>query len=143
METKNNNQVPQEQALHLIQSGLNIFRDEIFRLQTELEKLKQPEFKVLRGGYTYKDGVVPTPPNCYIPQPGEVVLIGHNDDNYSPRIFVKYDQSSNDPFICVIKCNEKGYRQGREYATYYWEYCRRLNGEIIEFGCDKAKNNGK
>ena len=55
METKNNNQVPQEQALHLIQSGLNILRDEIFRLQTEIEKLKQPEFKVLRGGYTYKD----------------------------------------------------------------------------------------
>ena len=54
-ETKNNNQVPQEQAVHLIKSGLNIFRDEIFKLQCELDKLK------------------PT----YIPQPGEVVDYTH------------------------------------------------------------------
>lgn len=58
-------------------------------------------------------------------------------DDFKPRIFVKYDKGSNEPFECVAKGHELEYRNGEPYKTITWKLCRRISGEIIEFGCDK------
>jgi hypothetical protein len=108
---------------------------------SEIPNSCEPEFKVCRGGYTIKDGVVPTPDSThYIPQPGEVVEVSEYKDQWLRRIFIKV--KLNNIFECVTqdseRYNEKYYREGdSKYLTTEWKFCRRLSGEIIEFGCDK------
>ena len=93
---------------------------ELNRLQGELDKLKRK--------------------NLYIPQPGEIVEISCDEKNWHVRIFVKYDKNLVNPFVCVNgDGNEARYKDGEQYKTTSWGLCRRLNGEIVEFGCDKPK----
>ena len=101
-------------------------QNELNRLQGELDKLKQE--------------------NLYIPQPGEVVEISCDEKNWYVRIFVKYDKNLVNPFVCVngdIAGNEARYKDGVQYKTTSWGLCRRLNGEIVEFGCDKPQQESK
>lgn len=109
MESRNNNQVPQEQAWHLLQSKLN-------ELQAELDKLKQPD---------------------YIPQPGEVVEVSDDGESWHRRIFVEYKYKK---FFCIGNLVEADYKNGIHTDLNRWRFCRRLSGEIIEFGCDKPKD---
>lgn len=92
---------------------------ELRRLQIELNKLNQE--------------------NLYIPQPGEVVLVDDSGDDFQPRIFITYSKCSPFPFVCVAKDDEQEYKNGKNHETVTWKLCRRLNGEIVEFGCDKPK----
>jgi len=106
---------------------------ELNRLQAELDKLKQlPDGMI--GNSSDSSYIEKT--DHYIPQPGEVVLIDDKGDDFKPRIFVKYNKRSNEPFECVCNMDEDEYRCGESYETNTWKLCRRLSGEIIEFGCD-------
>ena len=101
-----------------IQSQLNLLQAELDALKSNLSE-------------------IPNSSDHYIPQPGEVVLIDDNGDDFAPRIFVKYNKYSKHPFECVIPIDEEEYKQGKEYRTNNWRYCKQISGEIIEFGCDK------
>ena len=80
-------------------------------------------------------------PDDYIPQPGEVVEVATARKVFVTRIFTRYDPSSDSPFMTIVNdltdtaCNN--YRKGLYYGETDWRFCRRLSGEIIEFGCDK------
>jgi len=110
-----------------IQSQLNL-------LQAELDKLKQLPDGMIGNS---SDSPYVEHNNHYIPQPGEVVLIYDDGDDFEPRIFLKYNKGTNEPFECVAKSHEGEYRNGESYETITWKFCRRISGEIIEFGCDK------
>ena len=81
-------------------------------------------------------------PNHYIPKVGEVVEVS-DGGGWGRRVFIEY---KNDAKTHHFKCLSAGagdedelkYRNGdTTYDASHWRYCRRLNGEIIEFGCDK------
>jgi hypothetical protein len=77
-------------------------------------------------------------PNHYIPKVGEVVEVGQCGNDWQERIYTGPGDKEF-PFACVDgddSYNEM-YRNGKKYQIITWQYCRRLNGEIIEFGCDK------
>lgn len=113
-----------------IQSQLN-------ELQAELNKLKQlPDGMI---GNSSDSPYVETD-NHYIPQPGEVAEVSDYKVDLEPRIFLKYNIGTDEPFECVAKGHEEEYRNGEPYKTITWKLCRRLSGEIIEFGCDKPKD---
>lgn len=111
------------------------------QIQTKLNeavmniKTLQAELDALKSNLSEKSN------SCdhYIPQPGEVVEV-KRDDDYRKRIFVEYREGGNYPFVCVIFQDNEEYRNGLEYDTNTWKFCRRLHGEIIEFGCDKPKD---
>lgn len=104
-------------------------------LQAELDKLKQlPDGMIGNSSDShYVDN------DHYIPQPGEVVEAGDSKKNLLKRIFVEYRNETDFPFICIAKSQEDKYRKGENYDKIDWKFCRRLSGEIIEFGCDKPK----
>lgn len=77
--------------------------------------------------------------NHYVPQPGEVVEATDFGVIFYNVIFVKYNKESDEPFVCVGIGDEYLYKSGQSHSNVGWRRCRRLNGEIIEFGRDKVK----
>lgn len=78
----------------------------------------------------------------YTPQPGEVVEVTSDVRlPWEKRVFLKVSKYGQ---FKVVNNGLDGqdvtnYRNGNNYKTATWQFCRRLNGEIIEFGCDKPK----
>jgi len=112
-----------------IQNKLNEAVMNIQSLQAELDKLKSNLSEI--------------PNSCdhYIPQPGEVVEVSWNGGEWHNRIFLEYQKEDESPYCCVTNSHFNNiirkYRNGEKYTMINFSFCRRLSGEIIEFGCDK------
>jgi hypothetical protein len=119
-------------------------QEQINRLQFRIERIEN-ELGLVHPDYfamPLKSNLseIPNSSDHYIPQPGEVVEVSEYKDQWDRRIFIKV--KLNNIFECVTqdseRYNEKYYREGdSKYLTTEWKFCRRLSGEIIEFGCDK------
>jgi hypothetical protein len=99
----------------------NEIQNELNRLQAELDKLKQAD--------------------TYFPESGEVVWVSDDLEEWHKRIFIKFLGFKSSPYKCVWenKSNTtKNYLIGKNYITSDWDYCRRMDGEIIPFGRDKS-----
>ena len=119
-------------------------QEQIDRLQFRIERIEnelglvQPDYFAMPIKSNLSE--IPNSSDHYIPQPGEVVEVSEYKDQWLRRIFIKV--KLNNIFECVTqdseRYNEKYYREGdSKYLTTEWKFCRRLSGEIIEFGCDK------
>lgn len=79
-------------------------------------------------------------PNHYIPKVGEVVLVWHKFLGQRIRVFLRYEKDKSEPYVCIDgELNDSAVRKyidGCKPVECTWSRCRRLNGEIIEFGCD-------
>lgn len=112
-------------------------QEQINMLQFRIERIESHLAEQHKGN-NFNLSEKPNSSDHYIPQPGEVVEVGDLNGRLLHRIFVKYDDFSEYPFVCVPKSNENKYRNGEKYRKVDYKLCRRLSGEIIEFGCDKA-----
>jgi hypothetical protein len=75
-------------------------------------------------------------PNHYIPKVGELVEVSDDKIRWHEAIFEFYKWGK---FHLIGGLAEPDYRNGISKTTIERRYCRRLNGEIIEFGCDKKQ----
>ena len=79
-------------------------------------------------------------PNHYLPKVGEVVLVWHRFLGQRIRVFLRYEKDKSEPYVCIDgELNDSAVRKyidGCKPVECTWSRCRRLNGEIIEFGCD-------
>ena len=78
------------------------------------------------------------PEQPYIPQPGEVVEVSDSGSSWQRKIYLKH---GNENYKYCCSALDK-YREGFYCDNVNWKFCRRLSGEIIEFGCDKPKQQG-
>jgi hypothetical protein len=100
----------------------NEIQNQINQLQAELDKLKDAD--------------------TYFPEPGEVVWVSDDLEEWHKRIFIKFLGFNSSPYKCVWenKSNTtKNYLLGKNYITSDWAYCRRMDGRIIPFGKDSNK----
>lgn len=76
-------------------------------------------------------------PNHYIPKVGEVVEVSHLGKTWWVRIFMEHKPKRKNGSFCVVSNHTtETYKKGFGYRESHFTLCRRLNGEIIEFGCD-------
>lgn len=79
-------------------------------------------------------------PNHYMPKVGEVVEVSSYGTEWFKRIFLEYKKYKGE-IMCIVVSDDTldSYKKGYGYGESRFVRCRRLDGEIIEFGGDKPK----